>query len=297
MLRLLIVSLLPLLPMLIVSPLVLAQEKAPTPGKDAPPVAALPPDGERATRALELSPRHGEWVDVELASQGSDAKATKIHTWVVYPERKDKAPVVIVIHEIFGMTDWVRSVADQLAADGFIALAPDLLSGMAPDGGGSESFAGDGVRDAIRKLGREEVAARLDAVREYALDLPSATAKCATIGFCWGGGASFAYAAAQPKLDAAVVYYGAAPNEKSTLAKIECPVLGLYGGDDARVTATVDPTAKAMEEQKKTFDHHVFEGAGHGFLRQQSAREANGKAAKEGWEKTVAFLRKYLEKG
>jgi carboxymethylenebutenolidase len=274
-------------------PTAVAQDK---PARAKEPTPGIPPDGEVAQRFLELSTRHGEWVDVALAADGGEGATTKIHTWVVYPERKDKAPVVIVIHEIFGMTDWIRSVADQLAADGFIAVAPDLLSGLGPNGGGTESFASDGVRDAIRKLDREKVAQRLDAVRTYALALPAAAPKSATVGFCWGGGASFGYATAQPKLDGAVVYYGSAPTEKDLLGKIACPVLGLYGGDDARVTATVEPTAKTMDELHKTYSHHVFEGAGHGFLRQQSAREANGKAAKEAWEKTIAFLKKQLEK-
>src|SRR5438105_10177560 len=128
-----------------------------------------PPSGDAAADALKASTRHGEWVDIPIAN--SDAK---IHTWVVYPERKDKAPVVLVIHEIFGMTDWVRSVADALAAEGFIAVAPDLLSGMGPGGGGTESFAADGVRDAIRKLSGDEVVKRLNAVRDYAIALPSA---------------------------------------------------------------------------------------------------------------------------
>src|SRR5438477_3356184 len=146
----------------------------------------LPASAETAAERLKASPRHGEWVDVPMGD-------VKIKTFVVYPESKDKAPVVIVIHEIFGMTDWVRSVADELAAEGFIAVAPDLLSGMGPNGGGTESLGND-VGQMIRKLSADEQAKRLDAVREWAMAQPSATDKTATIGFCWGGGASFAYA-------------------------------------------------------------------------------------------------------
>src|SRR4051812_8130063 len=141
--------------------------------------AKIPPAADAVAKALASSPRHGEWVDV--AMPGGDVK---LHTWVVYPERKDKAPVVIVIHEIFGMTDWVRGVADQLAADGFIAVAPDLLSGMGPNGGGTESL-GDKVRETIGKVDAAEQAKRLDAVREYAVALPASNGKAATIGFCW----------------------------------------------------------------------------------------------------------------
>ena len=253
-------------------------------------IPAIPASGETAQQAITASPRHGEWADVPLAG------GPKIRTWVVYPERRDKAPVVLVIHEIFGMTDWVRGVADQLAAQGFIAVAPDLLSGKGPGGGGTESFPADDVRAAIAGLAPDEVTQRLNAVRDYALKLPAARAKSATIGFCWGGGASFNYATRQPKLDAAVVYYGTPPTDPDALAKIRCPVLGLYGGDDARVTSTVEGTGKAMRELKKPYAPHVYAGAGHGFLRQQSGRDgANEKAARQAWTETVAFLKKNLK--
>jgi carboxymethylenebutenolidase len=250
-----------------------------------------PASGDDAPAALKASTRHGEWADV-LMPDGT----TKIHTWIVYPERKDKAPVVIVIHEIFGMTDWVRAVADQLAAEGFIAVAPDLLSGKGPSGGGTDSFTGDAVRGAVMNLKPDEVAQRLDAVRSYAIALPAATSKTASIGFCWGGGASFSYATRQPQLNAAVVYYGTAPKDSSELKKIPCPVLGQYGGDDARVTATVEPTTKAMSQAGKSYTPQVHPGAGHGFLRQQSGRDgASLKAAQQAWSQTIEFLKKNLE--
>jgi carboxymethylenebutenolidase len=254
---------------------------------DAKPAAQkTPPGAEGAKQALDSSPRHGEWVDIAVGD-------AKVHTWVVYPERKDKAPVVIVIHEIFGMTDWVRAVADQLAADGFIAVAPDLLSGKGPNGGGTESL-GEGARAAIGKLDANEVAQRLDAVREHALAFPSVSGKSATIGFCWGGAKSFDYATRQPKLNAAVVYYGSPPKDDA-MAKTACPVLGLYGQDDNRITSTIDATKKSMADAGKSYTPHIFEGAGHGFLRQQSQREANAKAAQQAWPETIAFLKKNLE--
>ncbi len=251
------------------------------------PASNLAPSADTAAAALKNSPRHGEWVDVPMGD-------VKIKTWVVYPEVKDKAPVVIVIHEIFGMTDWVRSVADQLAAEGFIAVAPDLLSGMGPDGGGTESL-GNNVGKTISKLTAEDQAKRIDAVRDYALAQPSATDKSATIGFCWGGGASFAYATHQPKLNAAVVYYGTPP-KKDDLAKITCPVLGCYGGNDARISATVEPTKSTMAELKKDYTPNIYDGAGHGFLRQQSGQNgANLKATQQAWPTTIEFLKKNLK--
>jgi len=258
---------------------------------------ALPPDADSASQALLDSPRHGEWVDVQYTYEADGAERTDtVKTWVVYPERSDKAPVVIVIHEIFGMTDWVRGVADQFAAEGFIAVAPDLLSGKGPEGGATDSFEGDSVRSAIRQLDRDEVNRRIDAVRQYGIGLPAATSRTACTGFCWGGSTTFAYAAAQPELDVAAVWYGTAPRETDQLAKITCPVLGLYGGDDARVTSTVEPTAKAMKEHNKTYMPKVYDGAGHGFLRQQTGRDgANMRASQQAWQECIALFRKHLE--
>jgi len=220
---------------------------------------------------------------------------SEVNSWVVYPQRRTKAPVVIVIQEIFGLTDWIRGVADQLAKEGFIAVAPDLVSGMGPNGGGTESAASrDDVVKLVRGLTPETATARLDAVRQWAVKLPSANGKSATIGFCWGGGRSFAYAT-QPGLAAAVVYYGTSPEEPE-LAKVKAPVLGLYGGDDARVTATIAPAETELKKLGKTYEPHVFEGAGHGFLRAQEDRNgANLKAVKEAWPRTIAFLRERLK--
>ncbi len=250
--------------------------------------AEIPPDAAHAKAALAASPRHGEWVDLQLPGGG------KLLTWVVYPETKEKAGAVIVIHEIFGLTDWVRGVADQLAKEGFVALAPDLLSGMGPKGGGTDSL-GDDVTKVIRNLTPEAVAARLDAVRDYALKLPAASGKVASLGFCWGGTTSFAYAVHQPKLDAAVVYYGTSPESPPDYAKIGAPVLGLYGGDDARVDATIPAAEAAMKKLGKPYTSRVYEGAGHGFLRQQTGRDgANLKASEKAWPETLAFLRQAL---
>lgn len=251
---------------------------------------ALPPGEEGAAARLEKSPRHGEWADVKLPGDGP-----ALRTWVVYPERKDKAPVVIVIQEIFGLTPWIRTVADQLAADGFIAVAPDLLSGKGPGGGGTDSVPNrDDVVALVRGLSPDEVDARLDVVRAWALKLPAASGSSATLGFCWGGARSFGYAVHQPALGAAVVFYGVGP-ESPALASVGAPVLGLYGGDDARVNATIEPAAAEMKKLGKTYETEIYEGAGHGFLRQQSGREgANLRATEKAWPRVLAFLRQHL---
>ncbi len=280
-------------PALAVSPGLAAQDHmghgvaAPTaPARDE----SLPPSEQQAKGVLEKSPRHGELVDVKVSV------GAPVRTWVVYPERKDKAGVVILIHEIFGLSDWIRGVADQLAREGFIVAAPDLISGHGPAGGGTDSAGSrDEVVKLIRELTPEEVTARLNAVRDYAIKLPAANGKTATIGFCWGGGKSFGYAASQPGLNAAVVYYGTSP-EAVDLAKIKAPVLGLYGGDDARVDATIPPAEAEMKKLGKTYEPHLYEGAGHGFLRAQEDRQgANLKATKQAWPRTVAFLRDQLK--
>jgi carboxymethylenebutenolidase len=249
----------------------------------------LPGDAEHALSRLTESPRHGEWI---LYDAGD---ADTVSAFVVYPERSDKAPVVVVIHEIFGLTDWVRGVADQLAADGFIAIAPDLLSGKGYGGGGTETFFPDSVRQAIRDLDRAEVNRRLEAAAAYATALPAATSKVGSIGFCWGGSTSFRLATGWSGLDAAVVYYGSSPPTES-LAAIEAPVLGLYGGDDARVNTTIEPAMTEMKRLGKSYEAEVYDGAGHGFLRRLDGRDgANLDAANQAWPRTLEFLRGQLE--
>lgn len=258
-------------------------------GQPKPPNPSWPPDANGAAAALKASPRHGEYVDIKVPGG-----TVPITTWVVYPERKDKAGVVVVIHEIFGLSDWIRGVADQLAKEGFIAVAPDLLSGKGPKGGGTAEL-GDQATAAIRTLTPDEVTNDLNAVRDYAIKLPAANGTSATVGFCWGGSTSFAYATNQPALSAAVVYYGTSP-AAADLARIKAPVLGLYGGDDARVDATVPPAQDEMKKLGKKYDVHTFEGAGHGFLRQQDGRDgANMRATEQAWPATLKFLREYLK--
>lgn len=251
----------------------------------------LPAGEDGAKAALESSPRHGELVDVAVPGD-----TTRLRTWIVYPERRDRAGVVILIHEIFGLSDWMRATADQVARDGFIAVVPDLVSGFGPGGGGTESAAGrDEVVKMVRGLSPAITRARLDAVHAWATALPASNGKSATIGFCWGGTRSFEYAAWQPELDAAVVYYGSSP-DSSTLEQVQAPVLGLYGADDARVNTTIEPAQQRLKQRGRSFETHLFDGAGHGFLRQQSAREgANLRATRAAWPRTLAFLREHLK--
>ena len=265
-------------------------------GADHPPASAsgavlqtqgLPPDASGAIARLSASPRHGEWAMIRTAEGDS------IRAWVVYPERSTKAPVIVVVHEIFGLSSWIRSVADQLAADGFIAIAPDLLTMKnLPDG--PDSVLAPLATAAIRTLDPARVQRQLDAVAQYGMSLPAAEKKYGIVGFCWGGGVSFAHAVHSPSLGASVVYSGVSP-PTADLASVHAAVLGLYGGSDARVNATIPAADTAMRALGRIYEHFAYGGAGHGFLRQQSGMDgANLAAARAAWPATVAWFRKYL---
>ena len=267
---------------------------AATPGAQA---ATLPADANTATAQLARSPRHGEWQMVRVP--GANGAADSVRAWVVYPERATKAPVVLVVHEIFGLTTWVRAVADQLAADGFIAVAPDLLTGKLASGH-PDSLDVQAAVAQIRRLESAEVQRRLAGVATWAMARPAAAPRYGIVGFCWGGTTSFEHAVAAPalgtSLGASVVYYGSSP-ETASLASVRAPVLGLYGGDDARVNATVPAADSALKARGRTFVAETYPGAGHGFLRQQDGRSgANLEASRRAWPRTVAFFRQQLER-
>jgi carboxymethylenebutenolidase len=248
---------------------------------------ALPAGAQDPAKTrLEKSPRHGEWVKVKQGKR-------EVQSFIVYPEVKDKAAAVVVIHEIFGLTDWVRGVADQLAEAGYIAIAPDLLSGMGPKGGGTEDFSGEAVRQGIMKLPPEQVTADLNAVAEYVGKLPACNGKVAVAGFCWGGGQAFRYATNNPALKAAFVFYGPGPNDG--IARIACPVYGFYGGNDARINMGIPRTTEQMKQAGKTYEPVIYEGAGHGFMRAGEAADAsraNKKARDEAWQRWKGLLQK-----
>jgi carboxymethylenebutenolidase len=258
----------------------------------------LPPTGDAAgdnknavaLEQLKSSPRKSEWVDIK----GSNG--TPIKSFVVYPASAGKAPVVIVIQEIFGLTDWIRGVADQLAKEGFIAIAPDFMSGMGPNKGGSAELGETGSRNEIGKLTDDDKVRILNDVRAYALTIPTANGKLGTVGFCWGGGTSFLYALKQPALNAAVSYYGPMPSDAAAYATAKAPVLGLYGGNDNRVNANIELAKAELAKAKAVYEPHIFEGAGHGFLRQQAGgaqAPGNMKATEQAWPLTIEFLKKH----
>jgi carboxymethylenebutenolidase len=242
-----------------------------------------------AKARLEKSPRHGEWVTVKHDNR-------EVKCFITYPEVKDKATAVIVIHEIFGLSDWVRGVTDQLAEAGYIAIAPDLLSGTAPGGGGTDALGGmDNVRKAIMSLPADQITSDLNAVADYVKKLPSCNGKLAVAGFCWGGGQSFRYATNNKELKAAFAFYGTAPESETDLARINCPVYGFYGENDNRVDATIPRTAEAMKKEGKNYEPVTYSGAGHGFMRageDPSGNAANKKAREDAWKRLKDLLKK-----
>ncbi|TWT95961.1 Carboxymethylenebutenolidase [Botrimarina colliarenosi] len=242
---------------------------------------------EWAAQRLEETPRHLEWVDVE-----HDGRT--VSCFVAYPERAEKAPAVLVIHEIFGLTDWVRGVTDQLAEKGYIAIAPDLLSGAGPNGGGTDDLgSGDAVRRAIGGLPSDQIDADLDAAIKYVTELPACDGTVSVAGFCWGGTQTFRYATHNPDLKAACVFYGSGPTDPAAIARIACPVYGFYGENDNRVNSTIEASKRLMAAAGKTYEPVIYDGAGHGFMRageDPSGSAENQQARQEAWRRWLDIL-------
>ena len=238
-----------------------------------------------AQAQLKKSPRHREWVTVK-----HDSRA--VQTFIVYPESKDKRPVVLIIHEIFGLTDWAQELADEVAEAGYIAVAPDLLSGMAPNGGRTSDFPGDKAIEAINHLNPDQITADLNAAADYALKLPATNGKLFVAGFCWGGGQTFRFATNRPDLAAAFVFYGPPP-DKDAMARIKAPVYGFYAGNDQRIGATLPDAIANMKAAGKTFEPVTYDGAGHGFMRAgeaPDAKEADRKARADAWKRWKSLM-------
>jgi len=238
---------------------------------------------------LNESPRHHEWVQVEHDDR-------TVHTFVVYPQTEEQAPAVLLIHENRGLTDWVRGLADQVAEAGFIAVAPDLLSGEGPDGGKTSDFAhSNAARDALYQLPPDQITADLQAVADYAKGLSASDSTLFVGGFCWGGSQTFRFATNFGEMAAAFVFYGTAPESPEQLKRIETPVYGFYGGNDARVTSTIPQTRALMNKAGKTYQPETYKGAGHGFMRSGEGApkdDPNRKARDKAWERWMRLMKK-----
>ena len=267
---------------------------------------SLPPSANTAPARLKASNRHAEWVKIAWEPGSKDS----LMAWIVYPSTtRAKTPVVVVVHEIFGLQTWVRGVADQAAADGFIAIAPDLVSRLR-GGPSADEIAGDSANKLIRGVNAAERNAGITAAARYAMAQPSAAPRYAVIGYCWGGSTVWGYAinGGISGFSGGVAFYGlpymtgAVPNGDS-LQKINKPVMLLSGSKDARITAGMPAVDSAMKALHKEYVGKNYEGAVHGFLRAQddpkatrdpAEEQANLAATKDGWPRTIAFLKKQL---
>lgn len=244
---------------------------------------------EFALKRLESSPRHHEWADVE-----HDGRT--VHCFVVYPEKRTKTPVIIVIHENRGLTDWVRSFADQIAEAGYLAIAPDFLSGFSENASRTSEFENEDVaRNAIYKLENRQVMADLAAVQAYAEKIPSSNGKTAVIGFCWGGAQAFDFATRNKNIDAALVFYGSTPTDPTAIKNISAPVYGFYGENDQRINAGIPGVEKLMKQAGKMYEYVIYKGAGHAYMRQgddPAANQASKDASMKSWERIKSILKK-----
>jgi carboxymethylenebutenolidase len=241
-----------------------------------------------ARQLVDKSPRRREWVSVK-----HDGRS--VESFIAHPASQAKAPVMVVIHEIFGMTDWVESVTDEFAAAGYLAIAPDLLSGMGPNGGRTKDLPADAVGQVIRKLPPDQITADLNAVADFCRKLPGSNGNVCVVGFSWGGSQSFRFATNRKDLSAAFVFYGGGPAAES-ISSIQAPVYGFYGGSDTRINGTVPATQAQMKAAGKVYQHVTYEGAAHGFMRagaQPDADDANRKARAEAWIKIKALREKF----
>ena len=242
---------------------------------------------EWAKARLDASPRHHEYVSLKHGSR-------TLQAFVVYPEAKGKTPVVVLIHEIFGLSDWAKEMADELAAQGFAVVAPDLLSGFGPNGSGSSGFSDQEARvKAVSGLDADVVLSDLDAAADYAKHLPAGNGKITSMGFCWGGAKSFAFATHYKDLSAAFVFYGSGPAD---VTAITAPVYGFYAGNDARIGATLPATTAAMKAAGKTYEPVTYDGAGHGFMRAgedpTNTVAANKTAREQAFARVIEVLKK-----
>jgi carboxymethylenebutenolidase len=241
-----------------------------------------------ARQAVDKSPRRHEWATVK-----HDGRS--VESLIAYPQAREKAPAIAVIHEIFGLSDWAENVADEFAEAGFLAIAPDLLSGMAPNGGRTKDFPANGAGQAIRNLPPDQITADLNAVADYVSNLAACNGKVCVVGFSWGGGQAYRFATNRRNLAAAFVFYGPSP-EAEAIPNIQAPVYGFYGGTDTRINADIPATRERMKAAGKFFDPVIYEGAGHGFMRsgeQPNPTEADKKARAEAWVKLKALREKF----
>lgn len=240
-----------------------------------------------ALQQLENSPRHHEWVSV-------DNDGRSVYSFVAYPEASEPTKAVIIIHENRGLTDWVRSFADQAAAAGYIAIAPDLLSGFSDEYPRTSDYPStDAARDALYNLNPDQITSDLNAVYEYVVGLDASNGVVVVAGFCWGGSQTFRFATNNTEIDAAMVFYGSAPTDENAIQQINAPVYGFYGENDARINSGIPAAEELMNRHGKTYEYEIYEGAGHAYMRagdDPDGSEANKAARDASWERLKEIM-------
>lgn len=240
-----------------------------------------------ALQQLEESPRHHEWVEIEYNGR-------TLTSFVAFPETSESVPAVIVIHENRGLTDWVRSFADQVAEAGYIAIAPDLLSDFSDEFSRTSDFStSDAARDALYQLDPDQVTADLMQVQSYISSHPATNGKTVVAGFCWGGSQTFRFATNSDQPEAFMVFYGSAPTDEEAVMNITAPVYGFYGENDQRINSGIPAIDSLMNEYNKTYDYEIYDGAGHAYMRagdSPDGSDSNIAARNASWERLKRIL-------
>lgn len=240
-----------------------------------------------ALEQLEESPRHHEWVEIEYNGR-------TLTGFVAFPETSESVPAVIVIHENRGLTDWVRSFADQVAEAGYIAIAPDLLSEFSDEYSRTSDFpSSDAARDALYQLDGDQITADLKQVQTYISSHTATNNKVVVAGFCWGGSQSFRFATNTGLIEAALVFYGSAPTDGEAVKNISAPVYGFYGENDQRINSGIPAIESLMNAHDKTYEYEIYDGAGHAYMRagdSPNGSESNIAARNTSWERLKRIL-------
>ncbi|MEZ5926326.1 MAG: dienelactone hydrolase family protein [Hyphomicrobiaceae bacterium] len=245
-------------------------------------LGVLANDYARAALVAEDDPR------LATASQAYSSLDGDVRAYLVWSKEGAKRPAVIVIHENRGLNPHIKDVARRIALEGFIAIAPDVLT---KEGGTPEDE--DKARDLIGKLDAKAAIVRLVGAVDFARSIPESTGKTGAVGFCWGGGMVNQLAAHAEHLDAGVAYYGRQLSA-DRVPDIKAKLMLHYAGKDERINAGIADYETALKAAGKSYELHMYEGAQHAFNNDTNAARYDKAAAELAWGRTVTFLKNNL---
>ena len=235
--------------------------------------------------AAIIAPEDGRLATSRITLPGATGE---ISGYLAHPKSAARLPAVIVIHENRGLNPHIEDVTRRLALEGFVALAPDLLS---PAGGTPANE--DTAREMIGKLDAGQVVQNLIQARDFLAAHAAANGKVGAVGFCWGGGMANELAVHAPGLNAGVAYYGRQPKSE-VVAQIQAPLLLHYAGLDKRINEGIPAFEAALKAVGKSYELHLYEGVNHAFNNDTSEARYNKEAADLAWSRTVSFFRQHL---